>query len=73
MKGNDYETLRARVGIGNFNVVSFGDIAFNRIIRSHWDRNWDLGENWSSGAAGLRAANLPRPRLFVDPGLLGLE
>src|SRR5712692_2470881 len=68
-KGDENETLRSLAGIGSFDIVGFGVVAFDGIVCA--GRGGSLGAGRSAGAAGICTAHLPRSGLFVDSGLLG--
>jgi len=70
-KGDENETLRSLVGIGSFDVVCFGVVAFDGIVRA--GRGGSLGAGRSAGAARVCVAHLSRSGLSLDAGLLGVE
>src|SRR6266849_2511618 len=70
-KGDENETLRSLAGIGSFDIVGFGVVAFDGIVCA--GRGGSLGAGRSAGAAGICAAHLPRSGLSLDAGLLGVE
>src|ERR1700688_1437626 len=70
-KGNENETLLSLVTFSRFGIYDRGALATRHIGCGSGHRH--LGGRGSSAPARVSATRLPRPRLSLDPRLLGVE